>query len=512
MNTSRVSGVLLIVLASAVAGACGAGEAPPPPTLPPSLATAGAGSTGSNGIIGAITGVGGAGGGGAGAGDTTGTAGVGPTPVALSVRWTFPALVTADRARSAVFPTYMAHLLGKPIKHPFPTSLVCADVTNPGRATAGQLTVRFAIYGQDANQDVTLAPGTARVCLTPVFDLTKLYALRDATVGRIEASLVVGGAVASSTMQEVSIAPVNDIAWAQGTISRADMQDLASVFVTPKDPKVDQLQRLAAEHSVFGGFGGGDPYARTPLPREVALQPGDSTQETTYVEEGEPLAWALPAISGGDETVEVGLFTFEEFEAWRNGTSHDATRVWTAQGAGAKDAVRGLSEGFYTLVFANVDRDAGRRLQWTRSATRGDVAIDVLHSIYDALRQLETKYSNITDSYFDTFQHIRRPSEVLAALSANCLDGSLVFASTLELLGMEPVLITATGHAFVGLKSAPGSKIVWPLETTLVGTRPFDDALAAGLQEMTDDAKNDPRFHVIDLEALRTRGVLPLPQ
>jgi hypothetical protein len=110
------------------------------------------------------------------------------------------------------------------------------------------------------------------------------------------------------------------------------------------------------------------------------------------------------------------------------------------------------------------------------------------------------------------FQHIRRVSEVLTALSANCLDGSLVFASALELLGMEPVLILTTGHAYVGVRSAPGSKVIWPVETTMVGTAPFADAFNAGVDEYLADSKNDPQFHVVDVKAMRGKGVLPLPQ
>jgi len=40
------------------------------------------------------------------------------------VRFSFPALIP-DKARGLVFPTYMAHLLGKKLTHPFPTQLVC---------------------------------------------------------------------------------------------------------------------------------------------------------------------------------------------------------------------------------------------------------------------------------------------------------------------------------------------------------------------------------------------------
>ena len=71
------------------------------------------------------------------------------TATFVSLQWSFPALVS-DTARGLVFPTYMAHLLGHPLDHPFPTDLVCVDVDNPGPAFTATLTIKMAIYGEDA--------------------------------------------------------------------------------------------------------------------------------------------------------------------------------------------------------------------------------------------------------------------------------------------------------------------------------------------------------------------------
>jgi len=441
----------------------------------------------------------------------------GPTPTGSSVgaavtaRWTFPALIP-DGKGGLVFPTYLAHLLGTTIDHPFPTDLVCADVTNTGATVTATLVVSFAVYGEDAQQTVALAPGTWHVCLTPAFDATQLYALTSTTAGRIEASLLVGGATASTVMQEISIAPVDDIAWSDGAISTSDMKALAAVFVTPHDPKVDQLQRFAAQESAFGGFGDGDPYDRQPYTRSSDIPAGSYAGETTVVESGEAITWQVSSIAGGDTgTIDVYLFTPDQLTAWSNGTSQDATAVWVAQQPGTSGTFSPPA-GPYALVFFNTGSDADETVTWTRNPTREDVAEDSLQSIYVALQTLMTRYSDISSSYFAGFQHVRRASEVLSTLSANCLDGSLLFASTLELVGMEPVIVFKTGHAYVGVRSAPGSDVLWPVETTMVGTSSFADAFDTGLDEVTSDSANDPMFELVDVKTARAAGFVPIPE
>ena len=429
----------------------------------------------------------------------------------VNLQWSFPALIS-DTARGLVFPTYLAHLLGHPLDHPFPTDLACVDVDNPGPAFTATLAIKMAIYGEDAAEDVAVASGHSRHCLTPAFDLAKLYALRAATPGRLEAELAAAGATLGASMQPISISPVDEIAWSDGAISFDDMRALATVFVTPGDPKIDQLQRLAAAQSVFGRFGNGpDPYQRDPWLRSSDLDAQTWTSELVVVEGDEPLAWTLASVAGGDDVVDVYLFTTDQFEAWREGDARDATAGWSDQTTGASARVSEPA-GAYVLVVFNTQTYPTVSLSWWRNVTREDVAQDALGSIYTALRSLHTQYSDVSSSFFDGFQHVRRPSEALDALSANCLEGSLLFASVLELVGMRPVLIFKTGHAYVGVTSAPGSRVLWPVETTMVGTNDFPDAFAKGLDELDDDSANDPRFQLVDVAATRAHGILPLAE
>ena len=154
-------------------------------------------------------------------------------------------------------------------------------------------------------------------------------------------------------------------------------------------------------------------------------------------------------------------------------------------------------------------------MTWARSVTREDVVRDLLTSLFSALRGLGITYSSVTNTYFDDgWQHVRRVSESIQALSANCVDGALVFASAAELLGVEPVVIFRSSHAYVGIRSAPGSSVIWPIETTMVGspsTSPWDAylyAMTARQKEMTTDSV----YQEVDVATMRQEGITPLVQ
>src|SRR5690348_2931123 len=112
-----------------------------------------------------------------------------PSDGAVTLDWGFPGLV--ETSTGATFPTYLAHLFGKHPQHALPLETVCLALKNdragPLRA---RLRVELPVFGQPASQDLTVAAGQATTaCLDPAFDLQRLYALRDSTPGRLEASL-----------------------------------------------------------------------------------------------------------------------------------------------------------------------------------------------------------------------------------------------------------------------------------------------------------------------------------
>jgi hypothetical protein len=172
------------------------------------------------------------------------------------------------------------------------------------------------------------------------------------------------------------------------------------------------------------------------------------------------------------------------------------------------------SQGQYVLAFGNPNTNiSDRQVTWTRSVTKEDVVRDVLLSTFSALRAANLTYTSITGTFFTGWQHVRRVTQSLETASANCIDGSFVFASVAELLGMEPVLILKTGHAYVGIRSSPGSNVIWPIETTMVGStatplQAYNFAIGANATDKT----TDPGYQEIDVKTLRGRAVTPLVQ
>jgi hypothetical protein len=479
------------------------GAAPPPPS--------GAGGT-LGGLFNHDGGAAGAGGNGGGTGDA-GVPDGGVVPGTVAVSWAFPGLI--QTSMGTTFPTYLAHLFGKKPKHPLLLELACVKVVN-GRTTPlrGRFKVDMPVYAQPSTQDFTVMPGqTISGCLDPTFDLGQLYTLRDASRGRVEALVtdLDGGAELGSAMRSFSIAAPSDIAWTAMGAVLGDMIDLAAVFVTPKDAQIDQLQRLSLEESTWRDLGGLNGYDRPPLASTDTLMPGEYFYDRLLFEATDKLTWKLTTLTG-PASVDVYLFNKAQFEAYQATNDTTAEQSWKGQTAGMQATVTPGS-GTHVLVIDNPSTaTAPAEIGMLRTPVRFEVAADALRSVFVALQKLNTKYSNITDTFFNDWQHVRRPREVLGALSANCLDGSMLFASVLELVGMEPVIVTKTGHAYVGVRSGPGSSLIWPVETTMVGSATFDQAFDTALKEFVADEKMDPKFRVVDIKAMRARGVLPLPQ
>jgi hypothetical protein len=429
------------------------------------------------------------------------------------VVWEFPGLIQTPMGMT--FPTYLAHLFGKHAEHPLSMDAVCVTVQNRGSGVLrARLEVSFPVYGAPSQQDLAVNPGQMnRFCLNPTFDFSALYALRETTSGRMEASLVdlYTGRELGAAMRDFSIVAHNEVAWAAAGATVTDMDDLSAVFVTPKAPAVDELQRQAQDHSQWKSFGGGDAYRRGGVVNRYTLAAGEYHSETVVLEPDEAVSWRLIS-TAGNGGVDVYLFSQEQFQSWIGDAGSGAVASWTGKQTGDAGETH-VAAGSYVLVLFNPAYGSEpRAISFTRNNTREDVARDVLRSVYLSLQDLQTRYSNIPSTYFYGWQHIRLGGEVLAASSANCIDGSLLFASVLELIGMDPVILFTADHAYVGVHSSPGSRVIWPVETTLMDAASFEDAYRIAIGELTEDSANNPHFHPVDIRALRAHRILPLPQ
>ena len=114
------------------------------------------------------------------------------------------------------------------------------------------------------------------------------------------------------------------------------------------------------------------------------------------------------------------------------------------------------------------------------------------------------------------YQRIRLPDDVLATGSAQCLEGSILFATLFEAIGLRPLIVMVPGHSFVGWHATAkdgveeGTPIF--LETTMVHDKPVDDAVAAAMktykQQVTPANLKAGNAFVLDLLDLRRQGFI----
>jgi len=137
---------------------------------------------------------------------------------------------------------------------------------------------------------------------------------------------------------------------------------------------------------------------------------------------------------------------------------------------------------------------------------------DESRAIFAAMKHLGISYvdSISTFSHFASkAERVRLPRETLAMSSANCIDMSVAFASALENLGMEPVIVLVPGHAFTGVRLGHGSPRILYLDLTVLPDGSFERAVARAQSWLDKTPK--AQVTVIDIAAARSRQIYPMP-
>lgn len=168
-----------------------------------------------------------------------------------------------------------------------------------------------------------------------------------------------------------------------------------------------------------------------------------------------------------------------------------------------------------------------------------------VYAIWEALNRRDVRYSDITTSSAESqtvsSQHVRLIDESINNAQANCVDGSVLMASVLRKVGIEPFLIMVPGHCYLGFALDPEGEEIVALETTLLGSSPDGDAVeiegapeivseerqgakswktftaalamgSADLKENADKFKqnDDADYQIISVMAARKLGILPI--
>jgi len=106
-------------------------------------------------------------------------------------------------------------------------------------------------------------------------------------------------------------------------------------------------------------------------------------------------------------------------------------------------------------------------------------------------------------------QRIRLPRETLELSNANCIDVSVAFASAMENIGLQAVIVIVPGHAFTGVRLGPDSQHILYLDLTVLPTGSFSQAIARAQGWMKKTAAAE--VLTVDLGAARSLGIYPMP-
>jgi hypothetical protein len=162
-------------------------------------------------------------------------------------------------------------------------------------------------------------------------------------------------------------------------------------------------------------------------------------------------------------------------------------------------------------------------------------------AIWSALQKRGIQYSSTTTTpggSEDVYsQYVRFLDQSITNTQANCVDGSVLFASILRKISIQPFLVTIPGHMYMGFYVSADKKDFVGLETTVIGVQNVTDdeksdepkALitlrgkldekARGGQLGTDDLEknkenfegNNASYQFIDLDEARSEGIMPIP-
>jgi very-short-patch-repair endonuclease len=152
-------------------------------------------------------------------------------------------------------------------------------------------------------------------------------------------------------------------------------------------------------------------------------------------------------------------------------------------------------------------------------------------SLWSVVAERSLSYANPPPSFEQGGQKTRRVGTVLTDGLATCLDTTLLFASALEAVGLNPVIVMTLGHCVAGvwlvaksfnrvverdcteLRKALQAKELVLFETTMVTHTPagrFIDAVATAARSVSEERESE-FVAVVDVARARMSQVLPLP-
>jgi hypothetical protein len=157
-------------------------------------------------------------------------------------------------------------------------------------------------------------------------------------------------------------------------------------------------------------------------------------------------------------------------------------------------------------------RLAGYELPGNSASAVAAQVQDESRAIFAAMKHLGISYVDSISTYGNfasKAERVRLPRETLAMNSANCIDMSVAFASAMENLGMDPVIVLVPGHTFTGVRFARGSPRILYLDLTVLPDGSFERAVSRAQHWL--DTIPKALVTVIDIAGARSLQIYPMP-
>lgn len=158
-----------------------------------------------------------------------------------------------------------------------------------------------------------------------------------------------------------------------------------------------------------------------------------------------------------------------------------------------------------------------------------DVVYKQIFAVWHVLQRRGMRYSSIPTTGVSSsgnfgVQYIRFMDESLLRQQANCLDGSILFASICQKVSLQSAIVLLRGHAIVGIRESNGDGPWILLDTTemkdvqfagfgaaTASWSNFNQALGQGVTSFQNSERNGYKAKFIEIQKAREMGVIPIP-
>jgi hypothetical protein len=90
-------------------------------------------------------------------------------------------------------------------------------------------------------------------------------------------------------------------------------------------------------------------------------------------------------------------------------------------------------------------------------------------------------------------QSVKLVDQSLTSRQTSCVDGSVLLASALRKIGLEPFLVMVPGHCYVGFYVEESRDSLLAIETTLLGTQVGKDGSAPSFESLDESVGKELR-------------------